>query len=285
MKLGSEAHKKLFCQTFIDSHLPYEPDRLPWPDLTRDELERLQAIPFWSEALRVERRAGIMVKAFAETIADPLIREAIALQAQEESRHARLIQYMLDHYNITVDQPPAPTLPNSMSTAFTEFGFSECLDSYFAFGMFEIARQSSYFPEALFSIFDPILQEECRHIVFFVNWVTYQQIQQGRGNPVLRAGHTLWYYRAALKDVLQIVSGSKKGEKRFTTTGANQFTKGLTLDKVLSVCLQENQRRMSLFDPNLLRPTLLPTLSQTALNVLRLLPTQHRSQSATAATP
>lgn len=213
-----------------------------------------------------------MVAAFAKTIADPLIREAIALQAREESRHARLIQFMLDHYKIEVPQPPEPQLPQKIEVAFTDFGFSECLDSYFAFGMFEVARQSNYFPEALFSIFDPILQEESRHIVFFVNWFTYQQIQRGQGHGWLRSIRTLWHYRAALKDVLQIMAGSKQDSSRFTATGGSSFTQDLTLEKVLTLCLQENDQRMQAFDSRLLRPSLLPTLSQIVLKFVRWMP-------------
>jgi hypothetical protein len=285
VKLGSEAHKELFCRSFIESHLEYEPEKLPWPALDRDALERLRSIPFWSEALRVERRAGIMVAAFAQTIQDPLIREAIALQGREESRHGRLIQFMLNHYQIEVPQPPEPQLPRKMNTAFTNFGFSECLDSFFAFGMFALARQSQYFPEALFSIFDPILQEECRHIVFFVNWVTYQQIQQGKGNALFRSVYTLWHYRAALQDVLRIISGAKQPDgKRFTTTGGKTFTQDLTLEQVLTTCLQENAQRMSAFDARLLRPTLLPTLSEIALKFVKRMPQKNRpTRSAVSA--
>jgi hypothetical protein len=33
MKIGSEAHKELFCRSFMESHQKYEPEQLPWPDL------------------------------------------------------------------------------------------------------------------------------------------------------------------------------------------------------------------------------------------------------------
>jgi hypothetical protein len=31
MKIGSEAHNELFCRSFMESHLEYEPEQLPWP--------------------------------------------------------------------------------------------------------------------------------------------------------------------------------------------------------------------------------------------------------------
>lgn len=127
MEIGSEAHKELFCKSFIDSHLQYEPDKLPWPVLDDLALERLRAIPFWEEALDTEREAGVMVSAFAQTVSDPLIREAIALQGREESRHARLIEFLINHYDIKVSERPVPVVPDKIETAFIDFGFGECI--------------------------------------------------------------------------------------------------------------------------------------------------------------
>jgi hypothetical protein len=31
--VGSAAHKERFCRQFVASHRPYDPDRLPWPEL------------------------------------------------------------------------------------------------------------------------------------------------------------------------------------------------------------------------------------------------------------
>lgn len=269
MKLGSKEHKELFCRRFIDSHLQYEPETLPWPDLDGVALERLRGIPFWLEALKTERNAGNMVSAFAETIDDPMIKDAIALQGREETRHARLIEYLIKRYNIDLEEPAPIPVPKNIETAFIDFGFCECLDSYFAFGMFDVARQAQYLPEAFFTIFDPILHEEARHIVFFINWFTYHQINQGLGWSGFRAVNTLWHYKRALQDLMSIIKGEGQG---FTITGANSFMDNLTPELFFSTCVQENARRMSVFDPQLLQPELLPKISNFALGVLRLLP-------------
>lgn len=278
MQIGSEAHKELFCRTFMESHLKYEPEQMPWPHLDSVSLDRLRSIPFWEEALNTEREAGVMVSAFAETISDPMIREAIALQGVEETRHGRLLEFLINHYDIKISERPAPTVPDNIETAFIDFGFGECLDSFFAFGLFGIARQSRYFPEPLFSMFEPILNEEARHIVFFVNWVSYLQIQQGRGVAGLRAMQALWHYGRALLHLVKAFGSSADGSgEGFTATGASTFMDDLTPEIVFSTSLQENARRMSVFDERLLQPRLMPRLSTIALRTLRLLPRRQTS--------
>ncbi|WP_246162831.1 ferritin-like domain-containing protein [Brasilonema sennae] len=279
MKLGSEEHKELFCRSFIESHLEFEPEKLSWPVLDSVALERIRSIPFWKEALSTERQAGAMVSAFAATISDPLLREAIALQAMEETRHSRLIEFLINHYDIQISQPPEPALPSNIKTAFIDFGFGECLDSFLAFGLFGIARQANYMPEAIFDIFDPILNEEARHIMFFVNWVTYQQIHEGRRANWLRGFDAVWHYYRALQDKIKAFGGSDEDKQEgFTATGAMNFTDNLTPELFLSTCLQENAKRMSVFDQRLLHPQLLPRLAKIARRIIRLTP-QRQSNS------
>ena len=281
MKIGSENHKELFCRSFIDSHLKFEPEQLPWPTLDSVGLERLRGIPFWKEALSTERSAGAMVNTFAATVSDPLLQEAIALQGMEEDRHAKLIGFLINHYDIQIPQLNEPVVPNNIKTAFLDFGFGECLDSFLAFGIFEIAHQANYFPEALFDIFNPILDEEARHIMFFVNWVTYEQINQGPLANWLRGGHAFWHYLRAFQDKLKAFDGSMEDQQEgFTATGASNFMDNLTPDLFLSSCLQENARRMSVFDKNLLQPRLIPKLAKIALRTLRL--TSRRPPNSTA---
>ncbi|MBD2185104.1 ferritin-like domain-containing protein [Planktothrix sp. FACHB-1355] len=278
MKIGSEAHKQLFCQSFMESHLKYEPEQLPWPKLDGAQLERLRSIPFWDEAFDTEQNAGKMLAAFAETVSDPLLRDAIALQGMEESRHSRVIEFLINHYGIEIKPRPPKQIPDNVEEAFVKFGYGECFDSFFAFGLFAIARQSGLFPDQFFAIFDPVIDEEARHMVFFVNWVAYKQVHEGRGAKVLRDLNSLLYYTGSVRRRLDSFKGSKKGSgKGFTASGASSVTSNLTLEKFVSTCIQENDRRMSVYDSKLLRPEFLPRVAKTAFGMMKLLPKQNSS--------
>jgi len=272
MKIGSEAHKDLFCQSFMASHREYDPEAMPWPQLSEATLSLLRGIPFWEEALDTERQAGAKISAYAAKVSDPVLQSALALQGMEEMRHGRMIETLIKRYSIEVKERPPVELPSNLEQAFTHFGYQECLDSFFSFGLFKLARLSGLFPEQLFTLFDPLIDEEARHIVFFVNWVTYMRINQGRGAKVLRATSDLWHYGKALSELVSTLRSPNVNNEGFTAVGASTFADNLTPEMFLSTCIEENTRRMSVYDRRLLRPQLLPRLAKVALSGLSILP-------------
>jgi hypothetical protein len=272
MKIGSTAHRDLFCNHFIATYTAYEPANLPWPELDEAELERLRSVPFWQEVLHTERRAGAIVKAFAETIHDPLVRKAVELQGQEETRHAELLREMIRRYGIVVEEQPLGPLGPDIQIAFKDFGFGECLDSFLGFGAFKLARQSSFLPESMFKIFETLMFEETRHIVFFVNWMAWRAVQEGRGASWRRHLASLRFYGRALGRLLGTVRRGQKVNdgKDFSATQSSMFLEDFTFRKFLEDCYSENRRRMSEFDTELLRPSFMPGLADMALSSLRL---------------
>ena len=270
--IGTEAHKEWFCRHFQDTYQDYVPETLPWPELDEAALARLRAVPFWQEVLHTELRAGHIVQKFAQTVDDPVLRKAIDLQGFEEARHAELIRTMIRRYGIDVTEHALDALPADIETAFKDFGFGECMDSFLGFGVFKIARQSGFLPESMFEIFDRLMFEETRHIVFFVNWMAYRQVTQGRGARWRRAMASFRFYMRALK---RLVGTARRGAeandgKDFSATQASVFLEGFTFRRFLEDCYAENARRMSAVDAGLLRPEFLPRLADMALAALRL---------------
>jgi hypothetical protein len=273
MKIGSDEHKERFCRDFIASHCRFDPATLTWPDLDDSALGRLRAIPFWQEVLYTERRAGAIVDAYAETIADPLVRDAVALQGFEEARHARLLREMIRRYSIAAEERPLDEpLGPDLRRAFADFGYGECLDSFLGFGVFKIARRSGFLPERLFEIFDMLMCEETRHIVFFINWMAWEQAARGGIAGWLRGVTAARYYGRAIGRLLGTVRRGRRANdgRDFSATQAGVFLEGFTLRSFVEECCAEHERRMGDFDPDLLKPSFLPKLAAITLTGLRM---------------
>ncbi len=271
MRVGSNLHRDLFCRTFVDTHRAFEPETLPWPELDGKHLARLRSFPFWSYARSIEARAGRMVTAFARTIDDPLIREAIAVQGVEETRHGKLMSYVVNRYGI--DAPLIPIEdPPPRRDDFCIFGFGECTDSFVGFGAFALVRERGLFPESLMSIFENVLFEEARHITFFVNWWRYEQARAGRDKPFLRTFNSVQYH---LRASMGTVSGATSLPPMPATPDdpeLDAILKSITPVTFLEAALAENRRVMARLDRRLLRPTVMPVLATALLLGIRMLP-------------
>jgi hypothetical protein len=270
--IGSEAHKEAFCRHFKETYQDYDPETLPWPELDEAALKRLRSVPFWQEVLHTEKRAGAIVKAFTETIDDPVVKDAVALQGFEEARHADLLRVMIKRYGIDAPETPLEPLSPDIETAFKDFGYGECVDSFLGFGVFKIAKEAGFLPDSIFAIFDRLMYEETRHIVFFVNWMAYHEMRRGHASAWRRGLTSLRYYYRALKRLVGTAQrGAKLNDgKDFSATQASVFLEGFTFRRFLENCYGENARRMKEFDEGLLRPSFLPKLGAVALSSLRL---------------
>jgi hypothetical protein len=226
------------------------------------------------------------VQAYAATITDPLIREAVDLQGVEEARHAQLIRFMIQHYGLTVPEHPLDRLPHDLERVFIDFGYGECLDAFLGFGAFSLARQARFLPEAMFAIFDQLMHEETRHIVFFINWMAYRQTQRGWIADRLRAATSLRFYGRAVRRLIGTIRrGAENNGQDFSATQASVFLDGFNVETFLKNCLAENTRRMHPFDPRLLQPRLLPTLARVALSGVELCSRSRRILSRTTPQP
>ena len=90
-----------------------------------------------------------------------LLREAFELNGFEEGRHKEVLSQpgrSLRHRART--RAGICASREHAEWAFMVTGYSECIDSFFAFGLFELARRSGFFPAELVDTFEPVIQEE-----------------------------------------------------------------------------------------------------------------------------
>jgi hypothetical protein len=268
LAIGSEEHKKLFCRTLIETHNAYDPAAIRWPELDETSRRRVAGIPFWNDAMFDERNANVKLELLAEAQTDPLLKEAIALQGREEGRHARIIEGMLRAYGIPADPVRKTAPPINPEWAFVKLGYGECFDSFFSFGMFKMAERSGFFPKPLIDAFEPIVQEEARHILFFQNWIAYVRANRPLiHRPVHRLNCarglvlTVWS-RVKIAFDLKGGGAQKEGEEK------EAFAGGFALRPFLETCLAENKRRLQPYDKRLLRPSFIPSLVRQAVKVL-----------------
>ena len=130
----------------LETHNPYKPAVIDWPQLTPEALQRLTSLPIWDIAVQTEGRAAVRVQSFAQRVSDPLLRQALAMNAGEEARHKLVLNRLVESYGIHLAPEPAYPTPKDPEWAWLVTGYSECIDTFFAFGLFELARRSGYFP-------------------------------------------------------------------------------------------------------------------------------------------
>lgn len=271
IRIGSDEHKRLFCRTLLTTFNPYKPSVIDWPGLTRDAQDRLTALPIWDIAVQTENRAGLYVSTYAEGVSDDLLRKAIELNGFEERRHRYVLSNLVEAYGIELAPEPAYPPPKDPEWAFMVTGFSECIDSFFAFGLFETAKNSGFFPEALVDTFEPVIHEEGRHILFFVNWVAWHR----RNMPLRRRA---WFELKVLAVWLFLIwerigiasdVGNGVQDNNFTVTGAEKLGVDVDIVELLHTCLAENDRRLGIYDQRLLRPRFVPFMVRLALRFMR----------------
>jgi hypothetical protein len=270
IEIGSEEHRHILARFFLDSHVNFVPESIVWPQLADSSRARLTRLPFWQEAVATENITSNTVAAAATLEPDPEIRKAIEMQGFEENRHARLLVALTSHYRIKVDTPPRFE-PQSLENDFLFAGFGECFDSFFAFGLFALAQKSGYFGPELIAIFEPVVQEEARHILFFVNWVKYRRSQLPwwkRPAFRLRCARIILKQVASRVKTARTLGGPPDSSDNFTMNSHHEVGESVTLHSLLDVCLSENERRMGRYDARLLRPRLVPVLAKFAYRVL-----------------
>ena len=266
---GSIEHRDAFCRMLLDTYNPYRPAIMDWPALSEAELARLAGLPFWDTAVAIEDRAALRMGWQADNIEDPLIREALKLNAAEERRHKEVLGHMLAFYGIALPLQPTHVKPSDPEFGFLRTGYGECINSFFAFGLFALAEKSGFFPAALVAVFEPVVQEETRHILFFANYLAWRRAQS-RGLARLRfemiaLAALADQVFARLATAVAVRRRRRRMRSNFLTSGVGAVSGRLDLPGFLALCLSENDRRMAGYDGRLLRPAMMPALVRMVL--------------------
>jgi hypothetical protein len=278
--LGSEAHKRAFCRMLLDTHNPYRPSIVDWPALDPEARDRLVNLPIWDIAMQTEGNASLRVLSYANIVADPLLREAIEIDGFEETRHKQVLTNLVAAYGIRLAPEPEYLPPQHPEWSFLLAGFCECVDTFFAFGLFALAKRSGFFPPGLVDTFEPVIQEEGRHIIFFVNWVAWHRRNLPPWQRFFFAAKivSVWAFlvweRIGFARGLDgdggVQPGSTATDNNFVFTGSRAIGSGnVSAAAVIDICLSENERRFAGYDPRLLRPRLMPRLMRFARRFMR----------------
>jgi hypothetical protein len=276
LRPGSDAHKLAVCQMFRETFNPYRPSVIAWPTLKPEALERVKSLPIWDIAVHTEGKARLKMALYAATVTDPDMRAAIALNAWEENRHKDVLKELVQAYGIALEPEPRYVPPRNAEWGYVVTAYSECIDSFFAFGLFEMARRSGLFPEELVETFEPVMQDECRHILLFANWIAWHRANL----PWWRRCYfelqvaAAWVHLACDRIGLARSMGRKETDAKldtnFTLKGAQAVSEEkISVADLLRVCIEENDRRFAGYDRRLLRPTTMPSLVRFALRFMR----------------
>lgn len=273
VRIGSPRHLRMFCNMLLQTHNPYKPAVIDWPSLDPDALHRVTSLPIWDIAVQTEGRASIRVQSFANTVAEPLLRSALEMDGAEEARHKVVLSKLVEAYGIALAPEPEYLPPADAEWGWLVTGYSECIDSFAAFGPFAAARRSGFFPAELVETFEPVIQEEGRHILFFVNWAAwYRRSLPWWRRPlyalkVMRVWAFLIWERVGIARGIDADGMAKDANFPMNSTAAIAET--LSAREMIDLCLAENERRMAGYDPRLLRPETVPKLARLARRFLR----------------
>ncbi|OYV49688.1 MAG: aminomethyltransferase [Acidocella sp. 20-58-15] len=269
---GDEQHYAMLTQLLIATYNPYKPAVLNWPKLEPEALARITSLPIWDIAVQTEIKASMRIEAFAATIRDPALKAALLHMASEEARHKDVLSRLVAAYDIPLKPDEVYQAPRDAEWAFMVTGYSECVDSFFAYGLFEMARRSGYFPPELVETFEPVVQEEGRHILFFTNWIAWHKAKM----PLWRRPYfalktaAVWMFLVYERlGIAKDVDGLADGDANFTVNGSKALADEMDPATLIDICLEEDKKRMSGYDPRLLRPTTMPRLARFARLFIR----------------
>lgn len=114
-------------------------------------------------------------------------------------------------------------------------------------------------------MFEPVIREEGRHILFFVNWVSWRAASLPWHKRVFFRARCLAALLVNAVGRVSLAGGlgggkNNQGNDNFVVSGGQNLSVDISLREFLDVCVAENDKRLSPYDPRLQRPMLMPRL-------------------------
>ncbi len=120
--------------------------------------------------------------------------------------------------------------------------------------------------------FEPVIAEEGRHILFFVNWVAWHR----RNMPLWRRPWfelkvwAVWVFLGLERmSIAKDLGDGPAQDNNFTVTGAEQLGDDIDIVELMDLCLAENDRRLGRYDARLVRPTFVPGMVRLARRFMK----------------
>jgi hypothetical protein len=128
-----------------------------------------------------------------------------------------------------------------------------------------MARRSGLFPPELVETFEPVMQNECRHILLFASWVAWHRANLPWWRRVyfeLKV-FAVWIYlgweRIGMARSIDANGNETLQDNNFTLNGSKAVSDTeIGIRELITVCLNENDRRFAGYDSRLLRPNTMP---------------------------
>jgi len=269
---GSPEHLEMLTELLGATYNPYKPAVLDWPKLDPETQKRITSLPIWDMAVQAENKAGARIEFFSQTIKDKKLRAALVHMAGEERRHRHVLARLIESYDIAIKPDEDYVLPRDAEWAFLVTGYSECIDSFFAYGLFEMARRTGFFPDKLVETFEPVVQEEGRHILFFTNFVAWYRANMPWWRRIffeLKVARVYAFLAWERMGIASEIDGEENADANFTVTGTESLVDDLDPARLIDICLEEDKRRMEGYDARLQRPTTVPRIARVARIFIR----------------
>jgi hypothetical protein len=219
--------------------------------------------------VQTENRAGLNVCTYAEGVPDSLLRKAIELNGFEERRHRHVLANLVEAYGIKLAPEPVYERPKDPNGPSWSPAIASASIPSSRFGLFKAAKDTGYFPPELIQTFDPVVNEEGPHILFFRELGGLASAATCSGGAALfRAqGSGVWLFLIYERMASHPTFPTGQQDNNFTLSGAEQLGSDIDVGELIAICVAENDRRLKPYDNRLKRPRLCRSSARLALNL------------------